>query len=142
MNSKNIAYWATTGLVALAFVGGGAADLSRSDEVMAGLAHLGYPLYFATILGIWKILGAVALVAPGLPRLKEWAYAGIFFDLSGAAASHAASGDDVGKVMVPLVILGLTALSWALRPAGRRLEAVPAASAQPRAGASATPSHA
>lgn len=142
MNSKNIAYWATTGLVALAFLGGGAADLSRSDEVMAGMAHLGYPVYFATILGIWKVLGAIALVAPGFPRLKEWAYAGIFFDLSGAAASHAASGDDAGKVMVPLVILGLTAASWALRPATRRLEAVPTSGAQPRSGTSATPVHA
>lgn len=142
MNTKNIAYWATTGLVAFAFLGGGAADLSRSEDVLAGMAHLGYPVYFATILGIWKILGAVALVAPGFPRLKEWAYAGIFFDLTGAAASHAASGDGADKVMVPLVILGLAVASWALRPAARRLAAGAQPVALPRSSSTTTPAHA
>ena len=54
-----------------------------------GIVHLGYPLYFITIIGFWKVLGAITLLAPGFPRLKEWAYAGIFFDLTGAAASCA-----------------------------------------------------
>jgi hypothetical protein len=81
---------------------------------MEGLAHLGYPTYFATIVGTWELLGAAAIVAPELPRVKEWAYAGMFFALSGAARSHAASGDPVSKVLVPLVVLGAAAVSWTL----------------------------
>ena len=115
MKNKNLPYWITTILVALAFLAGGASDLARSPQVLEGMQHLGYPDYFATILGVWKILGAIAILAPGFPRLKEWAYAGIFFDLSGAALSHAYSHDPVGKIVTPLVILGIAAASWALR---------------------------
>jgi hypothetical protein len=82
---------------------------------MEGLAHLGYPTYFATILGAWELLGAAAIVGPSGPRVREWAYAGMFFALSGAALSHAASGDPVAPVLVPLVVLGAIAVSWALR---------------------------
>lgn len=121
MNARNIGYWVTTGLTALAFGFGGVVDLMRGPDVVAGLAHLGYPLYFATLLGLWKVLGAVALLVPGFPRLKEWAYAGIFFDLTGAAFSHGASGDEAGKVLTPLVILLLAAASWYLRPESRVL---------------------
>jgi uncharacterized membrane protein YphA (DoxX/SURF4 family) len=123
MNDKarNIGYWVATGLLGLAFLAGGAGDLSRSPQVLEGMAHLGYPVYFATILGVWKVLGAVALLAPRFPRLKEWAYAGIFFDLTGASISHAASGDDAGKVITPLVLLAIAAASWALRPESRKL---------------------
>jgi hypothetical protein len=80
---------------------------------------LGYPAYFLTILGVWKVLSAPALLAPRLPRLKEWAYAGIFFDLTGAAASHAFSGESPGKIAAPLVLLLIAAASWALRPPSR-----------------------
>jgi uncharacterized membrane protein YphA (DoxX/SURF4 family) len=121
MKTRIIGYWAATGLVAFAFVMGGVADLTRSPDVLAGMAHLGYPAYFATILGLWKVAGGAALLAPRLPRLKEWAYAGIAFDLTGAAASHAAMGDGAGKVVVPIVLLALAAASWALRPEGRKL---------------------
>lgn len=121
MNRRNIGYWAATGLTAFAFAAGGAMDLSRSPQVLEGVRHLGYPAYFAVILGVWKLLGALAIVAPRTPRLKEWAYAGIAFDLTGAAASHMASGDDAGKVMTPLVLLAIAAASWALRPASRTL---------------------
>jgi uncharacterized membrane protein YphA (DoxX/SURF4 family) len=119
--NRTIAYWGATGLLALAFAAGGAMDLSRSPDVEAAMAHLGYPVYLATLLGVWKLLGAAAVLAPRLPRLKEWAYAGMFFDLSGAAVSHAASGDPAGKVLTPVVLIGLVAASWALRPAARRL---------------------
>ena len=85
------------------------------------LAHLGYPAYFSTILGAWKLLGAIAIVAPRYPRLKEWAYAGFFFDLTAAAISHAFVGDGVGDILAPLGFLALVAASWALRPASRRL---------------------
>jgi uncharacterized membrane protein YphA (DoxX/SURF4 family) len=121
MNKRTIGYWTATGLIALAFLAGGAFDVSGAPEVTAGLAHLGYPAYFATLLGGWKLLGALALVAPGLPRLKEWAYAGIAFDLTGAAFSHAAVSDGAAKVLVPLVLLGIAVASWALRPESRTL---------------------
>jgi hypothetical protein len=126
MNKRNIAYWVSTGLVALAFAFGGVVDLMASPEVVEGLAHLGYPAYFAKILGVWKVLGVAAILAPGLPRLKEWAYAGMIFDLTGASVSHAASGDDLAKILVPLILGAIVVASWALRPASRRL-AAPAA---------------
>lgn len=119
MAAKKIGYWAVTGLVAFAFVAGGAMDLMAPPDFAAQMAHLGYPAYLATILGVWKIAGAAAIVAPKMPRVKEWAYAGMFFDLTGAAASHAFSHDGVGKVLTPLVLLGFVLASWALRPAGR-----------------------
>ena len=85
---------------------------------------LGYPLYFFAILGFWKVLGAIAILAPRFPRLKEWAYAGIFFDLTGAAASVAAVGvygTYAFHIIAPLVIAGLTVASWALRPQSRTI---------------------
>jgi len=112
---KILAYWGTTTLAALAFLAGGLADLQRGPAMLAGMSHLGYPSYFMLILGAWKVLGAVAIVAPRFPRLKEWAYAGMTFDLTGAALSHAAVGDPAAKVIVPLVLFGLIAASWALR---------------------------
>jgi uncharacterized membrane protein YphA (DoxX/SURF4 family) len=123
MNARSAGYWTTTILIALAFLTGGAVYLSRADFALSGMAELGYPAYFVTILGIWKVLGGLAILAPGLPRLKEWAYAGIAFDLTGAAFSHVAMGHPADKVIVPLVILGIAAASWALRPASRRLGA-------------------
>jgi hypothetical protein len=121
MKTRTVGYWATTGLVAAAFAFGGFVDVSHGPDVVAGMQHLGYPLYFATLLGVWKLLGAVAVIVPGWPRLKEWAYAGMFFDLTGAAVSHAALGDPAGNVITPLVILALVIASMLLRPAGRRL---------------------
>jgi uncharacterized membrane protein YphA (DoxX/SURF4 family) len=96
--------------------------VTRDPQILATLHHLGYPDYFATLSGVWKILGALAVVAPGLPRLKEWAYAGFFFELTAAAASRAAVGDGLGDIAAPLAFLGLVAASWALRPATRRLK--------------------
>jgi len=132
MKIRNIAYWATTGLVAAAFAFGGIVDVGRGPQVVEGMKHLGYPLYVALILGIWKVLGAVAIVAPGLPRLKEWAYAGMFFDLTGAAASHAFSGDGAANISTPLAMLAFVVASCALRPPGRRLTASQAAPAELR----------
>ena len=123
---KLIAYWITTILGPASFVIGGILHITHAEQVVGTLNHLGYPTYFATILGVWKLLGAIAIVAPGLPLLKEWAYAGFFFDLTGAAASHAFSGDPffaAGPHMIaaPLVFLALVIASWALRPPSRRL---------------------
>jgi len=123
---KTTLFWISTGLLAAVLLLGGAMDVLRAPPVVQTITALVYPAYVATLLGVWKLLGAAAIAAPGLPRLKEWAYAGVLFDLSGAAFSHASSGDPAAKVAVPLVLLGLAAVSWAFRPASRRLgELVP-----------------
>ena len=127
---KNIAYWVTTIFGPASFVIGGVLNLTQTEQVVATMNHLGYPSYFASILGIWKLLGAVAVVIPGFPRLKEWAYAGFFFDLTAAAVSRAAVGDGAADIAAPLVFLALVLASWALRPARRRL-AVPAVGSAP-----------
>jgi uncharacterized membrane protein YphA (DoxX/SURF4 family) len=111
---RTASYWISTGLIALAFGSGGVAYLAGGEDQLRGMAELGYPAYFVTILGVWKVLGALAIVTPRFPRLREWAYAGIAFDLIGAAASHAAVGHPVVKVMVPLVVLAIMAVSWRL----------------------------
>ncbi len=126
MNSertRTIAYWVTTLLGPASFVVGGTLFLSQGGDQVAILAHLGYPAYLLYILGFWKWLGAIITVVPGLPLLKEWAYAGFFFDLTGAAASHAFAGDGLSAIVQPLVFLALVMASWALRPASRRLRA-------------------
>lgn len=117
-------YFGTLGLFSLAMIGSGVMDLAQPPALLEGMKHLGYPAYFVALLGIWKLLGVAAVLAPRRPRLKEWAYAGFAFDLSGAAVSHLVSGDGVGKALVPLLLLGIGLASWALRPASRRLEPV------------------
>lgn len=131
MKLRTLAYWTTTALLALAFAAGGLFDLGGSPDVVASLAHLGYPAYFATLLGTWKVLGAAAILVPAMPRLKEWAYAGMVFDLSGAVVSHSASGDGVGQLVAPLVLLAFVGVSWALRPATRTLVAPGTGTARP-----------
>lgn len=121
MKTKTAAYWICTILIAFSFLSSGIAHLLRVPQVVEGITHLGYPLHLITLLGVWKILGAIALLVPGFPLLKEWAYAGIFFDLTGAFVAHAATGDDVRHIVVPLVLAALAVASWALRPEGRRL---------------------
>jgi uncharacterized membrane protein YphA (DoxX/SURF4 family) len=120
---KTTVYWIATILGPASFVIGGTLALRHDAQVADGLRHLGYPAYFATILGIWKILGAFATVLPGMPRVKEWAYAGFFFELTAAAASHAAAGDAAADIAAPLGFLVLVLTSWALRPASRSLSA-------------------
>jgi uncharacterized membrane protein YphA (DoxX/SURF4 family) len=120
--AREILYWAATTVTALAFSVPGLGNLVRAPHIAQDMAHLGYPAYFLVILGTWKVLGAIAVVAPRLPRLKEWAYAGMIFDLTGAAASRAAVGDGAAKVVVPLIIGGVVLASWSLRPPARRLE--------------------
>jgi uncharacterized membrane protein YphA (DoxX/SURF4 family) len=118
---RTTAYWVTTIFGPTSFLMGGWLGVTRDPQVLATLHHLGYPEYFAAMSGTWKILGALAVVAPGLPRLKEWAYAGFFFELTAAAVSRAVVGDGLGDVLAPLVFLALVVASWALRPASRRL---------------------
>lgn len=121
--SKNIAYWTTTILVAFFIGSGGVAQMAILHGNAATLL-LGYPLYFFRILGFWKILGAIAILVPRFPRLKEWAYAGIFFDLTGAAASNAAVGGYGAygfHILAPLILAALAVASWALRPESRKI---------------------
>lgn len=120
MKPRAIAYWVTTILGPASFVIGAYLHLTRDPQVMATLAHLGYPAYFATIIGVWKLLGAIAIVAPGLPRVKEWAYAGFFFELTGAAATRAFVGDGVVDILAPLAFLVLVMASRALAPYRRK----------------------
>ena len=119
---RMIAYWVTTALVVFELVLGGVWDILRVPQVRVLIEHLGYPSYFLVILGIWKLLGAAALVIPKFPRLKEWAYAGVIFDLTGAVASLFASGlVTVGTTAYPMFMVGVAFASWALRPPSRRL---------------------
>jgi hypothetical protein len=120
---KTISYWTATIIIAFVLLSGGAADLFRQKDTVGGMLHLGYPIYFVSILGVWKVFGAVALLAPRFPRLKEWAYAGVFFDLTGAAISHAACNDAIWHVIVTLSFAGIALASWALRPPERKLGA-------------------
>jgi len=121
MTTRQIAYALTTALTVVAFAGSGIANLLHVTHVAEDMGHLGYPSYFMTILGAWKVLGAIGISAPGLARAKEWAYAGMIFDVTGAAASRAAASDGAMMVVVPLVIGVIVAMSWATRPASRRL---------------------
>jgi len=125
MKTKMGGYWITTGLLVFAIGSGGVAELAHLPGNVEGMVHvLGYPLYFMTIIGFWKVLGAIALLAPRFPRLKEWAYAGIFFNVTGAAASHVAVGDYgiyAFHVLVNLFLAVLVVASWALRPQSRTL---------------------
>ena len=117
-----IGYWVTTALVVFELALGGVWDILRVPQVRDLIERLGYPQYLLVILGIWKLLGAVALVIPRFPRLKEWAYAGVLFDLTGAVASLLASGlVDAGTLAYPITMTGVAVTSWALRPPSRRL---------------------
>ena len=118
-----VAYWVTTALLAIELAMGGVWDILRVPQVRELIARLGYPDYFLVILGVWKLLGAIALVIPRFPRLKEWAYAGAVFDLTGAVASHFASGlTAIGLLIYPIAMTAVTFASWALRPSSRRLD--------------------
>ena len=126
MKLKMIGYWATTAVIALETLAGGVTDLIHGREILVAgdpvvevVTHLGYPVYLLTILGVWKLLGGIVLLVPRFPRLKEWAYAGIFFELMGAAASLALHGESF--ISSPLILAMLALASWALRPPGRTL---------------------
>jgi len=121
MKAKIYAYWTATIILALELLVGGLADLAQRAEVTRVMAHLGYPSYFVVILGAWKVAAVFAVLLPRFPRLKEWAYAGAIFETTGAAASHAAAGDSLGNLLVPLAFALIAIVSWALRPSDRLL---------------------
>jgi hypothetical protein len=116
-----ITYWLFSVLLAFELAAGALWDLWRIEYVRVSLTHLGYPLYLLLILGVWRVPGALALLVPRFPRLKEWVYAGAFFEYTGAAASHLLVGDRVNQWIGPAIFSGFTLVSWALRPASRRL---------------------
>jgi uncharacterized membrane protein YphA (DoxX/SURF4 family) len=123
-----IIYWISTLWLSLGMTATGILQLSKAKAEGAvsppgvdGIIHLGYPVYFLTILGIWKILGVIALLVPRFALLKEWAYAGFFFIMSGAIFSHIASGDATKELWPSLLLLVLTVVSWYTRPTGRKL---------------------
>src|SRR5215211_6340560 len=122
MTKRNkIIYWVSTLWLALGMTSTAIVQLLKMEEEVNRMTHLGYPLYFLTILGMWKILGVVAVLIPKFPRLKEWAYAGFFFAMTGAAFSHIAVGDPMNEIFPSLLLLFLTVVSWYFRPADRKI---------------------
>ncbi len=118
---KKIMYWIATIWLSLGMLSTGVVQLLKVKEDVDFIIKLGYPVYFLTILGIWKILGVITVLMPKFTLLKEWAYAGFFFAMSGAICSHIAVGNPVSEIFPSLLLLVLTVLSWYLRPANRRI---------------------
>jgi len=122
MTKRNkIIYWIATVWLALGMTSTGIVQLIKMKKETVMMAHLGYPLYFLTLLGIWKIFGVIAILIPKFPLLKEWAYAGFFFAMSGAVFSHLAIGDAAKDLFGPVLLIVLTAVSWYFRPADRKI---------------------
>lgn len=125
MTKQNkIIYWISTLWLALGMLSTAGVQLFKVKTEVDAITHLGYPIYFLTILGIWKLLGVIAVLIPKFPLVKEWAYAGFFFAMSGAICSHIASGKSINEIFPSLLLLTLTVVSWYFRPAERRLISV------------------
>lgn len=119
---KRLWYWIITILLAFCIFMGGLAQTLQLKGVIEGFKPLGYPNYFISIIGVWKILGVIAILVPKFPLLKEWAYSGIFILLTGAVISHIASDDIHVQIIAPCVLAIFTVLSWYLRPGDRKIE--------------------
>jgi len=119
--SKTIWYWIITILLSFCIFSGGLAQALQVKGVVEGFKPLGYPTYFISIIGVWKVLGIVAILIPGFKLLKEWAYAGIFFTMTGAVISHIAANDIHAQIVAPIALAIFTVLSWYLRPADRKI---------------------
>ena len=118
---RTVTYWIITSLLVLGMLSGGVSQLLRLKANTDGIIHLGYPVYMLTILGTWKIAGVLVLLLPGFTLLKEWAYAGFFFLMTGAVISHLVSGDGFSGVIFQVIFVILIVLSWYLRPQHRRI---------------------
>ena len=122
MTKRNkIIYWIATIWLALGMTSTGIVQIIKLKEEVDMMTHLGYPLYFLTIIGVWKLLGVIAILIPKFPLLKEWTYAGFIFVMSGAVFSHLAVGDGAKEFFGPLLLITLTVVSWYFRPQSRRL---------------------
>ncbi len=119
---NNIIYWVSTIWLSLGMISTGIVQLIHMEDEVNKMAALGYPAYFLTIIGLWKLAGVVAILVPGFPVVKEWAYAGFFFITTGAIFTHAAVGDEPVEFFGPFLLLVLTIVSWFFRPANRRVE--------------------
>lgn len=121
MSKRNkIIYWVATIWLSLGMTSTGIVQLIKMKEEVDLMTRLGYPLYFLTIIGVWKLLGVVAVLVPKFPLVKEWAYAGFFFTMSGAVISHLAVGDEAKEFFGPSLLIVLTIVSWYFRPADRK----------------------
>ncbi|MES2763218.1 MAG: DoxX family protein [Bacteroidota bacterium] len=118
---NKIIYWIATVWLSLGMLSSGIVQLIKLPEEVEMMTHLGYPLYFLTIIGVWKILGVITVLIPKFPLVKEWAYAGFFFAMSGAIVSHIAGGDGAKEFFGPILLLVLTVISWYFRPADRKM---------------------
>ena len=116
-----IIYWVATIWLSLGMVSTGVVQLIQMEEEVQKMNTLGYPSYFLIIIGVWKILGVIAVLIPKFPLVKEWAYAGFFFLMSGAIFTHLAVADEAVEYFGPASLLVLTVVSWYFRPADRRL---------------------
>lgn len=117
---NKIIYWVFTLWMSLGMVSTAIVQLIRNKDEVENFTKLGFPIYLMTIIGIWKIIGVIVALIPKYPLLKEWAYAGFFFTMSGAFASHIIVGDPVSKIFPPLLLLVITCISWYFRPADRK----------------------
>ena len=117
---KKIIYWIATIWLSLGMLSTGIVQLLNVKEEVDLFTRLGYPIYFLTLLAVWKFLGVVTVLIPKAPLLKEWAYAGFFLAMSGAIFSHIASGNSMNEIFPPLLLLIFTVVSWYFRPADRR----------------------
>ncbi|AZA54965.1 DoxX family protein [Chryseobacterium sp. G0201] len=117
---NKIIYWIFTLWMSLGMFSTAIVQLMKHKDEVENFTKLGYPIYLMTIVGIWKILGVIAALIPKYPLLKEWAYAGFFFAMSGALVSHIIVGDPIGKTFPPLLLLIITIISWYFRPADRK----------------------
>lgn len=121
MEKRNILiYWIATVWLSLGMVSTAIVQLLHVEADVETITSLGYPPYLLTILGIWKLLGVVAVLMPRFPLIKEWAYAGFFIAMSGAGISHLAAGHPMQEILPSLLLLALTVISWYFRPASRR----------------------
>lgn len=125
MSKRNkIIYWVATVWLALGMLSSGIVQFIKLPEEVEMMTHLGYPSYLLQIIGVWKLLGVIAVLLPGFALVKEWAYAGFFFAMSGAIISHIAMSDPAVELFGPSLLLLLTVVSWYFRPAGRKLATV------------------
>jgi hypothetical protein len=121
MTKRNkIIYWISTIWLSLGMVSTAIVQLLKVEDEVNNFRSLGYPLYLMTIIGVWKILGVVAVLIPKFPQLKEWAYAGFVFAMSGAIISHIVEGHSADKLFGPLLLLVLAVVSWYFRPENRK----------------------
>jgi hypothetical protein len=118
---NKIIYWIATIWLSLGMASTGIVQLIKMEEEVDKMTQLGYPVYILTILGVWKMLGVIAVLLPKFPLVKEWAYAGFFFAMSGAIFSHIAMGDEAKELFGPTLLLILTVISWYFRPADRKI---------------------